>query len=393
MPSSRINLRIPARYLAPAVLALALAVTASCSDVWDDVGGFFEDDEANDRALSQSGDDEDFPKLSDVPDTPRPASSPEQLDQLGEGLVADRDEARYTNETLRSRYADEPLGEQRQVAAAEAVQQSAAADSGEFADQERIGSAIEPASENILRDGESVQPADTIREASSYASSGDGAYTERRQLDSGQTVRRSDLTETRTAMATQTGVLSLSQFRALFNKRFDSSGSATYRQANVQQVSAQVSPVTPPPLASSTADIVPAQPPEPFDSPVDGGASAAVAFQAASIAFSIGSTAINSADRAALKQVAKLHQQFGGIVRVIGHASQRTRDMDADSHRLVNFQLSLDRATAVSMELTRLGVQAQAVMVVARSDNEPLSYEYMPAGEAENRRADVYIEY
>ena len=212
-------------------------------------------------------------------------------------------------------------------------------------------------------------------------------------------MRRSDLSETRTAMATESGVMSLSQFRALFNKRFDSSGSATYHQANVQQVSAQVRqdrPVSAPPLVSGGGgDItpVPVQPPEPFYAPIDGATSATVAFQAASIHFSVGSTAINSADRAALKQVAKLHQQFGGIVRVIGHASQRTRDMDADSHRLVNFKLSLARATAVSMELTRLGVPAEAVMVVSRSDNEPLSYEYMPAGDAENRRAEVYIEY
>ena len=80
-------------------------------------------------------------------------------------------------------------------------------------------------------------------------------------------------------------------------------------------------------------------------------------------------------------------------MRVIGHASQRTRDMDSAEHRWVNFQLSLDRATAVSMELTRLGVPAEAMMVIARADNEPLTYEYMPEGEAENRRADVYIEY
>ncbi|MFP6690027.1 MAG: OmpA family protein [Alphaproteobacteria bacterium] len=402
MSSSRIKSRISARYLAPVVLALVLAGTAACSTVWDDVGGFFEDDEANDRALSQSGEDQDFPKLSDVPDTPRPASSPEDLDRLSEGLIADRDEARYTNETLRSRYADDALGgEERLVASAEAaprpVQERAAAEPGEFADQRRISSAIEPASESVLRESGTARPVDSARETGAYSDDGSAAYTERRKIESEQTLRRSDLSETRTTMATESGVMSLSQFRALFDKRFDSSGSATYHQANVQQVSAQVRqdrPVSEPPLlVSGGGDIMPVQPPEPFYAPIDGATSATVAFQAASIPFSVGSTAITSADRAALKQVAKLHQQFGGIVRVIGHASQRTRDMDADSHRLVNFQLSLDRATAVSMELTRLGVPAEAVMVVSRSDNEPLSYEYMPAGEAENRRAEVYIEY
>jgi flagellar motor protein MotB len=120
---------------------------------------------------------------------------------------------------------------------------------------------------------------------------------------------------------------------------------------------------------------------------------AAISFQATSIPFAVGSAALNSSDRAQLKKVAELHEQFGGVVRVIGHASRRTRDMEFDTHQWVNFQLSLDRATAVSVELTRLGVPAQSMLVMARSDNEPLTYEYMPKGEAENRRADIYIEY
>ena len=107
MPSSRIKLRFSARYLAPAAVLLVMAGATSCSTVWDDLSALIEDDEANDRALTQSGDDQDFPRLSEVPDTPRPASSPEDLNQIGEGLVADRDEARYTNETLRSRYAED----------------------------------------------------------------------------------------------------------------------------------------------------------------------------------------------------------------------------------------------------------------------------------------------
>ena len=404
MPSSRIKLRISARYLAPAVLVLVLAGAGACSSVWDDVGGFFEDDEANNRALTQSGEGEDFPRLSDVPDTPRPASSPEELNQLVEGLVADRDEARYTNETLRSRYADDALGDgERLVAAAETAPREAP-DPAEFADQSSVSalqttitsssSGIEPASEVVLgEERRAEQPPEyltsTTREATTYSSA--------ELAESRQTVRQAEISETRVASmqpSPESGVMPISQFRALFNERFDSSGSSTYRQGSAQQVVAQVSQISPDSAISpSSAETVRAQTPEPFVAPVDGGGQAAVSFQAASIPFSIGSTALSSSDRTALKQVAKLHNKFGGIVRVIGHASQRTRDMDSAEHRWVNFQLSLDRATAVSMELTRLGVPAEAMMVIARADNEPLTYEYMPEGEAENRRADVYIEY
>ncbi|MDA0229554.1 MAG: OmpA family protein [Proteobacteria bacterium] len=399
MSSSWIKHRISARYLAPAVLALVLTGAVACSAILDDAGGFFEDDEVNDRALSQDGGDQDFPKLSEVPDTPRPASSPEDLDQLSEGLVADRDEARYTNETLRSRYADDgPDVDEPQVAsvatAVEPVRQPdplpiPETDPGEFIERQPV-SDIEPASESVFRERQAAEQNVAVTATSSESTV--------RQIEPVQAARRVDASETRVAKVTESGVMAINQFRALFNERFDSSGSSPYRQANVQQVSAQVrqgSLLSDRPLSSDGADNMPASlsSETPFSDQIAGTSAGSISFQAASIPFSTGSTALNSADRAALKQVVKLHQKFGGHVRVIGHSSQRTRDMDSDSHRLVNFQISLDRATAVSMELTRLGVPTEAVMVDARSDNEPLSYEYMPAGEAENRRADIYIEF
>jgi len=392
MSSSRIKPRISARYLAPAVLALVLAGAAACSTAWDDVGAYFEDDEASDRALTQDGGEIDFPKLGATPDTPRPASSPEDLDQLTEGLVADRDEARYTNETLRSRYADDDReGEERQMASpASAVEpvrkQVHEADPGEFTNQQLVN-ATDLVSETVLRERRAADQNDSVTPMNSESTT--------RKIESGQTVRN----ETHFAGVNESGVMPINKFRALFNERFNSSGSSTYRPANVPQISAQAgqdSLLSERPLSNGTADIMPAAVSPDSLGDQSGGASistAVVSFQAASIPFSSGSSALNSTGRAALKQVVKLYQEFGGHVRVVGHASQRTRDMDLNNHSLVNFQVSLDRATAVSMELTRLGVPALAVLVDARSDNEPLSYEYMPAGEAENRRADVFIEF
>ena len=83
----------------------------------------------------------------------------------------------------------------------------------------------------------------------------------------------------------------------------------------------------------------------------------------------------------------------GGILRVVGHASSRTRDVDPLHHRLVNFRLSLARAQAVANALTRMGVPARDIVVEARADNEPLYYEFMPSGEAGNRRAEIYLDY
>ncbi len=390
MSSSPIKLNISARYLAPVVLALVLVGAAACSTVLDDVGGFFEDDQANDRNLTQDDGETDFPKLSKVPDTPRPASSPEDLDQLTGGLVADRDEARYTNETLRSHYADDDLEDQEPqsflpASTVEPVRKQVfELEPGEFANQQLV-SATDSASEPVLRE---LRAAD--QNGNVTAKAGASKIT---KIESEQMMQ----SETRFALVSESGVIPINEFRALFNERFNSSGSLTYRKANVPQLPDQVeqgSVLSEKLLSSGTADLVPT--PLSANSLGDSGAStstAVVSFQAASIPFSSGSSTLNSSGRAALKQVVRLHREFGGHVRVIGHASRRTRDMDLNSHSWVNFQISLDRATAVSMELTRLGVPALAVLVDARSDNEPVSYEYMPAGEAENRRADVFIEF
>ncbi len=389
MPSSRIKFRISSRFLAGAVLVLVLTGAASCSSVWDDVTSFIEDDEANDRALTNSNDGEDFPKLSDVPDTIRPASSPEDLDQLAEGLVADRSEARYTDETLRSRYADAAEEKfERQVAAA-----SSAPEFADLAEQRIQSSGIEPASDAVLGDRQALDREERAiaRESDSYSASASREITQ--------------LRETRVAFfdpsADAYGVMPISQFRDLFNARFDSSGRSPYQNAEVRQQAAQVAGdrlATDRILASDTENLVRAEmelatPEPPLSYVAEDSGLAAISFQATSIPFAVGSAALNSSDRAQLKKVAELHEQFGGVVRVIGHASRRTRDMEFDAHKWVNFQLSLDRATAVSVELTRLGVPAQSMLVMARSDNEPLTYEYMPKGEAENRRADIYIEY
>ena len=445
MPSNRIKFRIHNRFLAGAALALVLTGAASCSTVWDDVSGFIEDDETNDRVLTNSGDNEDFPKLSEVPNTPRPASSPEDLERLAEGLVADRDDARYTNETLRSRYADQ-IDEnderqvERQVAAAAGTPEPAARpaqlsaqESADFADQnqaerslsdERRDSGIEPASEAVIRQSRAANQQDERMATRDKASDSSYATTDNQGATDNQYIERkrsvvaqsqpvssepTTLRETRVAAVRQPtakfGVMKISKFRDLFNARFDSSGRSPLQNSQIQSQTTQVTgnapataAITDHTVSLASTDMVRAQmkltAPEP---PIAGSDSdsglAAISFQAATIPFEIGSSSLSSADRSALKSVVKLHKKFGGVVRVIGHSSRRTRDMDASRHQMVNFQLSLDRATAVSVELARLGVPSQAVMVMSRSDNEPLTYEYMPRGEAQNRRADVYIEY
>ena len=63
------------------------------------------------------------------------------------------------------------------------------------------------------------------------------------------------------------------------------------------------------------------------------------------------------------------------------------------THQIVNFRISVDRAHAVARELLRLGVPPGKLNIGAKSDQERVFYEFMPAGETENQRAEIYIEY
>ena len=111
----------------------------------------------------------------------------------------------------------------------------------------------------------------------------------------------------------------------------------------------------------------------------------------ATIQYGNGSSSLNARDRYILRNVSALQRRGGGRVTVIGHASQRTRNMGTDRRKRVNQKISQDRADAVSRELIRLGVAAENIQVSAMSDSRPLFYEFMPTGEAGNRRTEIYI--
>ncbi|MFQ5955606.1 MAG: OmpA family protein, partial [Kiloniellales bacterium] len=115
--------------------------------------------------------------------------------------------------------------------------------------------------------------------------------------------------------------------------------------------------------------------------------------QVGTILFDHGSTRLLKQDKRLLTQIAELHRQRSGIVRVVGHASSRTREANPVRHQMINFEISLKRANTVAAELRRLGVPAEAIVVEAKSNSEPKFHEWMPSGEAGNRRADIFIDY
>lgn len=113
--------------------------------------------------------------------------------------------------------------------------------------------------------------------------------------------------------------------------------------------------------------------------------------QVAVIQFSDNSARLNSNDRDVLRQVAELQRQTRSSVRIVGHASSRTRQVVDERHQQANLAMSQRRATAVAQALFEMGVTAQAVQIEAAADSQPLFSEAMPTGEAGNRRAEIYF--
>lgn len=110
------------------------------------------------------------------------------------------------------------------------------------------------------------------------------------------------------------------------------------------------------------------------------------------VSFAHGSTGLSAEDRQKIATAAASAAAYNGIVRVVGHASSRTGDLGVGDHLLANFKVSMKRANAVANELIRAGVDPSRVIVEAKGDAVPVYYESMPAGEAGNRRAEIFIE-
>ena len=111
----------------------------------------------------------------------------------------------------------------------------------------------------------------------------------------------------------------------------------------------------------------------------------------ATILFDNGSSKLKADDKRILRAVTRLQRKNGGKLWIVGHSSTRTRNLPPVKHKMVNFQVSAARADRVVSELVRMGVNKEDIQIAAVSDAEPIYYEFMPSGEAGNRRAEVYL--
>lgn len=109
--------------------------------------------------------------------------------------------------------------------------------------------------------------------------------------------------------------------------------------------------------------------------------------------FSNGSSFLDKDYQSRIKEIVRIAKQNNAKIRILGHASSRTRNTDIATHKLTNFKVSQERAEAVAKALRKAGLPANKITTEALSDNAPAYLEVMPEGERLNRRAEVYISY
>ncbi|MCP4330760.1 MAG: OmpA family protein [Alphaproteobacteria bacterium] len=149
---------------------------------------------------------------------------------------------------------------------------------------------------------------------------------------------------------------------------------------------APVLTLTPPPPSSGTASVVV----YPIDS--QGAPPSGVPLPATVIYFGNNSSSVTPSEMEKIRQIAQARAARQARVRLIGHASMRTGDMRSVEHDRANLEISWLRANAVADALRRQGVPIEVMVVTAVADTQPVYMENMPAGEAGNRRVEIYLE-
>jgi outer membrane protein OmpA-like peptidoglycan-associated protein len=92
-----------------------------------------------------------------------------------------------------------------------------------------------------------------------------------------------------------------------------------------------------------------------------------------------------------LNQVAAYAQQSRASVWLFGYASQKVELAAGGSARLASRKLASDRVKAVAVVLIRAGVPADRIELVSRGALDPVYIESAAAGEAGNRRVEIYL--
>ena len=119
-----------------------------------------------------------------------------------------------------------------------------------------------------------------------------------------------------------------------------------------------------------------------------------IQYRVATISFSSGSSQVSISGRKKIKKIAKIAKERDAKIKIIGHASERTRDMPISEHKIVNFIISDKRANSVAeIFITNHKFPSNKLITQGVSDSKPLFKEIMPAGTKANQRTEIFLIY
>jgi outer membrane protein OmpA-like peptidoglycan-associated protein len=104
-----------------------------------------------------------------------------------------------------------------------------------------------------------------------------------------------------------------------------------------------------------------------------------ISYRVAEISFATGSAFLSGALRGTVAEIVKIHNESGGMIRIVGHGEATGKDA-----AMAGLTLALDRAQAVAVALTDSGIPAKDIAVEAAP--------VLAKGGADAPRAEVYIE-
>ncbi len=119
-----------------------------------------------------------------------------------------------------------------------------------------------------------------------------------------------------------------------------------------------------------------------------------IQFRIATITFSTGSSQVDFVGQKKIKKIAKIAKERDAKIKIIGHASERTKDMPIAKHKIVNFIISDKRANSVAeIFINKYKFPSEKLITQAVSDSKPLFKEIMPAGTKANQRTEIFLIY
>jgi len=351
-----------------AILAVVLGLGA-CNPVetWRDLTGASKNDPdpettPNTQSLA-AGETSDYPNLATVPPPPNRALTAAERDKLAQSLIADRTNAKYSDEKLRAGFpavsAPVPPPPPPVPAATDDAEAKPVAGA--------TPSTLAPV----------AVPSPTSSEGSAApappAAPDSGTATTKTTAAAGQGFRKSGEPPEPPPMESR---LEVPKVRSVPNpEQVQSSPPPPYPTAAPTAANAPPatphlpSPPAPAPMPEAIGSTAYQPPPPPPVLPplANSGKSsqkppaAPAGTPIAEVKFAADSTALSDEDRKTLEKVMPLYEQNPGKVRVIGYAGAGS----GAAEQLNSFRAALDRAQAVAAALTKAGIPADKIAVEA----------------------------